>query len=77
VLSFFVGFANFAPYFQIAVALQRDRQEQAAALMPLIFVSSAISMLASSYAFALMIKNRLIGNQFGWSKTRRFRVGAT
>jgi cellulose synthase/poly-beta-1,6-N-acetylglucosamine synthase-like glycosyltransferase len=77
VLSFFVGFGNFAPYFQIAVALQRDRQEQAAALMPLIFVSSVISMLASSYAFVLMIKNRLIGNQFGWSKTRRFRVGAT
>jgi hypothetical protein len=40
-------------------------------------VSSVISMLASSYAFVLLIKNRLIGNQFGWSKTRRFRMGAT
>ncbi|MBR0849305.1 glycosyltransferase family 2 protein [Bradyrhizobium diazoefficiens] len=77
VLSFFVGFGNFSPYFQIAVAVQRDRQEDAAALMPLIFVSSAISMLASSYALLLLIKNRLSGNRFDWSKTRRFRVSST
>jgi cellulose synthase/poly-beta-1,6-N-acetylglucosamine synthase-like glycosyltransferase len=76
VVSFFIGFGNFAPYFQIAVALQRDRQEHAAALMPLIFVSSAISMLASAYAFVLLVKNRLIGAQLAWDKTRRFRRSA-
>jgi cellulose synthase/poly-beta-1,6-N-acetylglucosamine synthase-like glycosyltransferase len=73
VVSFFIGFGNFAPYFQIAVALQRDRQENAAALMPLIFVSSAISMLASAYALALLVKNRIVGSQLAWDKTRRFR----
>jgi cellulose synthase/poly-beta-1,6-N-acetylglucosamine synthase-like glycosyltransferase len=75
VISFFIGFGNFAPYFQIAVALQRDRQERAAALMPLIFLSSVISMLASTYALALLAKNRLIGGQLAWDKTRRFRRG--
>jgi cellulose synthase/poly-beta-1,6-N-acetylglucosamine synthase-like glycosyltransferase len=73
VISFFIGFGNFAPYFQIAVALQRDRQESAAALMPLIFVSSIISMLASAYAAFLLAKNRLTGGQLVWDKTRRFR----
>jgi cellulose synthase/poly-beta-1,6-N-acetylglucosamine synthase-like glycosyltransferase len=73
VISFFIGFGNFAPYFQMAVALQRDRQENAATLMPLIFVSSAISMLASTYALALLTKNRLLGRQLIWDKTRRFR----
>jgi cellulose synthase/poly-beta-1,6-N-acetylglucosamine synthase-like glycosyltransferase len=76
VFSFFIGFGNFAPYFQIAVALQRDRQEHAAMLMPLIFVSSAISMLASTYAFGLLVKNRLMRDQLGWDKTRRFRRSA-
>ena len=59
--SFLVGFGNFAPYFQIAVAVQRDRQEQAAALLPFIFVSSAVGMLASASAFALLLRDKIFG----------------
>jgi hypothetical protein len=67
------GFGNFAPYFQIAVAVQHDRQEQAAALMPFIFVSSAISMLASLFAVVMLIRNKFRGGQLRWDKTRRYR----
>jgi cellulose synthase/poly-beta-1,6-N-acetylglucosamine synthase-like glycosyltransferase len=73
VMSFFIGFGNFAPYFQIAVALQHDRQEDAAGLMPLIFVSSAIGMVASAYALLLLTKNHLVGRELKWEKTTRFR----
>lgn len=73
VLSFFIGFGNFSPFFQIAVALKRDEQESAGALMPLIFISSIISMFASTFALVLLVKNRLSGCQLTWDKTRRFR----
>lgn len=72
-LAFVMGFGNFAPYFQIITGCIKDNQVQAASLAPLLFVASTIGMIASVSALALLIKNRIVGRQFAWEKTARFR----
>lgn len=71
--SFVVAFGNFAPYFQIASAVVRDRQPEAVAMLPLIFISSAISMIASTQGLFLALRSVLFNRHFGWDKTVRFR----
>lgn len=71
--SFVVAFGNFAPYFQIASAVVRDRQPTAVAMLPLIFISSAISMIASTHGLILAIRGVLFNRHLGWDKTVRFR----
>jgi cellulose synthase/poly-beta-1,6-N-acetylglucosamine synthase-like glycosyltransferase len=71
--SFVVAFGNFAPYFQIAAAIIRDRQPTAIAMLPLIFLSSAISMLASTQGLLLAIRGALFNRHLAWDKTVRFR----
>ncbi|WP_265562229.1 glycosyltransferase [Sphingomicrobium arenosum] len=71
--SFVVAFGNFAPYFQIASAVVRDRQPEAVAMLPLIFLSSAISMLASTQGLLLAIRSTLTRRRLRWDKTARFR----
>lgn len=75
--SFVVGFGNFAPYFQIAAAAVRDRQPDAVAMLPLIFLSSAISMLASFQGLLFAMRGLLFGAHLGWDKTTRFRRQAS
>jgi len=71
--SFVVAFGNFAPYFQIISALVRDRQPGAVAMLPLIFLSSAISMIASTQGLFLAVRGALFDNHLQWDKTTRFR----
>jgi cellulose synthase/poly-beta-1,6-N-acetylglucosamine synthase-like glycosyltransferase len=70
---FMVSFGNFAPYFQIIAALLRDRQPQAAAMLPLLFLSSAISMIAACEGLALALRGALLNSGVGWDKTSRYR----
>jgi cellulose synthase/poly-beta-1,6-N-acetylglucosamine synthase-like glycosyltransferase len=72
-LLFFVGFGNFTPYLQMAVACLRDGQPDTFRVAPLLFLSSTISMMASTYAFVLLIRNRMTGLSLGWDKTLRYR----
>jgi hypothetical protein len=71
--SFVVAFGNFSPYFQIVSALVRDRQPSAVAMLPLIFLSSAISMLASTQGLFLALRGLLFDRHLKWDKTTRFR----
>lgn len=71
--SFVVAFGNFSPYFQIVSAVVRDRQPRAIVMLPLIFVSSAISMLAAVQGLALAIRGSLFDRHLQWDKTTRFR----
>ena len=73
-ISFMIGFGNLAPYFQILVALEKDRQPNAVKLLPLLFVTSTISMLASMSALMLNIRHMARGEQLAWDKTIRFRI---
>lgn len=73
--SFVVAFGNFSPYFQIVSAVLRDRQPGAVVMMPLMFVSSAISMLAAVQGFFLALRGELFGRHLQWDKTVRFREG--
>jgi cellulose synthase/poly-beta-1,6-N-acetylglucosamine synthase-like glycosyltransferase len=72
-LAFVVGFGNFAPYFQMIAAVVRDRQPQAAAMLPLLFLSSSVSLLAASQGFLFALRGALFGRHLGWDKTVRFR----
>lgn len=74
--SFVVAFGNFSPYFQIVSAVIRDRQPQAIAMLPLMFLSSAISMLAAIPGLALALRGALFDRHLKWDKTKRFRGGA-
>ena len=71
--SFVVAFGNFSPYFQVVAAVVRDRQPHAAVMMPLMFVSSAISMLAAVQGFFLALRGELFDRHLQWDKTIRFR----
>ena len=71
--SFVVAFGNFSPYFQIIAAVVRDRQPKAITLLPLIFLSSAISMVASVQGLGLAIRGLVSKRQLKWDKTTRFR----
>jgi cellulose synthase/poly-beta-1,6-N-acetylglucosamine synthase-like glycosyltransferase len=73
-LSFVVGFGNFAPYFQMSAALVRDRQTEGAAAIPLIFLSSVISMLAASQGLFFAVRGALLHWHLDWDKTARFRT---
>lgn len=71
--SFVVAFGNFAPYFQIVSALVRDRQPSAVGMLPLIFLSSAVSMIASTQGLVLALRGALFDRHLQWDKTTRFR----
>lgn len=71
--SFVVAFGNFSPYFQIVSAVMRDRQPQAIVMLPLMFLSSAISMLAAVQGLALAVRGALFDRHLQWDKTTRFR----
>jgi cellulose synthase/poly-beta-1,6-N-acetylglucosamine synthase-like glycosyltransferase len=72
-LAFVVGFGNFAPYFQILAAVSRDRQPQAAVMLPFLFLSSAISMLAAVQGLYFAVRGQFLGHHLPWDKTARFR----
>lgn len=71
--SVVVAFGNFSPYFQIVSAVMRDRQPQAVVMLPLMFLSSAISMVAAVQGFALAVRGALFNRHLQWDKTTRFR----
>lgn len=71
--SFVVAFGNFSPYFQIVAALVRDRQPSAVAMLPLIFLSSAISMMASTDGLVRALWGAMSNRHLQWDKTVRFR----
>ena len=71
--SFVVAFGNFSPYFQIVAALVRDRQPSAVTMLPLIFLSSGISMIASTDGLIRAIGGMLFDRHLQWDKTVRYR----
>jgi len=73
---FVVSFGNFAPYFQIMAAVLRDRQPAAATMLPLLFLSSTVSMLAASQGLLFALKGLARLPSLGWDKTRRYRSAA-
>jgi cellulose synthase/poly-beta-1,6-N-acetylglucosamine synthase-like glycosyltransferase len=72
-VAFIVGFGNFSPYLQIIAAALRDRQPAAVVMLPLIFVSGAISMLAAVQGLAFALRGLLLDAHLGWDKTVRYR----
>ncbi len=72
-LAFIVSFGNFAPYFQMIAAVVRDRQPAAATMLPFLFLSSAISMLAATHGLALALRSLIFNRHLAWDKTTRFR----
>jgi cellulose synthase/poly-beta-1,6-N-acetylglucosamine synthase-like glycosyltransferase len=73
VAPFVVSFGNFAPYFQIIAAVLRDRQPKAVVMLPLLFVSSSISMLAASEGFLMALRSIGLTVAPRWDKTLRYR----
>lgn len=72
-IAFVVGFGNFSLYIQIIAAVIRDRQHKAAALLPFVFLSSTISMLAATQGLFFALRGWLLNRHLGWDKTIRFR----
>ncbi|MDH3668021.1 MAG: glycosyltransferase family 2 protein [Paracoccaceae bacterium] len=70
----FAGFGNFAPYFQIAAGCIYDRQPNAFTAAPLIFLSSFISMIASTSAILSIVRDWALRRTAHWDKTLRFRT---
>ncbi len=75
-LAFVVSFGNFAPYFQMVAAISRDRQPTAASMLPLLFLSSTISMLAATQGLLFALRGLIVGRHLAWDKTTRFRRSA-
>ena len=63
-----------APYAQVIVAARMDRQAHVIRTLPLLFVSSSLSLLGSVAAVGLLVGNRIRGRSLGWDKTRRYRT---
>lgn len=76
-LFLFCGFGNFSPFFQMFAACIKDRQAYCTRYIPYIFVSSTISMLASSHALLLLPVEKLgLKKSLSWDKTLRYRKKA-
>ena len=75
-VAFAMSFGNFAPYLQIMAAAIRDRQPDAVRLLPLIVISSTISMLAATHGLWLAIRSIAFGKALKWDKTVRYRKTA-
>lgn len=73
VIASLFGIALLAPHAQVIVAAHSDGQRHVLRVLPLLFVSSCLSLLASTAGAALLIRDRLFGLSFGWDKTRRYR----
>lgn len=65
--------AVLAPHTQVMVAARADRQRHVIRTLPLLFVSSSLSLLASAAGVALLVRDRFCGLTTGWDKTRRYR----
>ena len=63
-----------APYLQMTVAAAIDRQTHVLRVLPLMPLSSIISVFASSLAVLLIATKLLTGQALAWDKTRRFRT---
>lgn len=74
VLPLFFGFGNLAPFFQIAVAVRKDEQEEVLRYLPLIFVSSMITMFAATDGFFRLLHDKARRRRGVWDKTVRFRT---
>lgn len=72
-LTLFTGIGNFAPYYQIAAGCVSDRQRQAFAAVPFLFVSSFTSLLACNVGVIQLLKDKIRGATTQWDKTQRFR----
>lgn len=68
-----LALAVLAPYAQIVVAALADQQKHVVRMLPLLFISSSLTLLASAAAVALLLRNRIWGLSLGWDKTRRYR----
>lgn len=75
-VAFTMSFGNFAPYLQIMAAAIRDRQPEAVRMLPLIAVSSTISMLAATHGLWLAIRSVAFKRTLKWDKTVRYRKTA-
>ncbi len=67
------GLAVIAPHVQVIIAARSDGQRHVLRVVPLLFVSSSLSLLASVAGTAFLIRDHLFGLSFGWDKTRRYR----
>lgn len=68
-----LSLAVLAPHTQVMIAARADGQQHVIRTLPLLFVSSSLSLLASVAGAALLIRDRLSGLTTGWDKTRRYR----
>jgi len=69
-----LSIAMLAPYSQIMVAAVCDRQPHVLRALPLLFISSCVSLLAASAGVILLARNLSMGLAPGWDKTRRYRT---
>lgn len=69
-----LAFAVLAPYTQVMVAARADGQRHVIRVLPLLFTSASLSVLASVAGLALLARNSLTGLTPEWDKTRRYRA---
>jgi len=69
-----LSIAMLAPYSQIMVAAVCDGQPHVLRALPLLFISSCVSLLAASAGVILLARNLSMGLAPGWDKTRRYRT---
>ena len=69
------GIGNFVPFFQMYAACIKDGQPQCTRYIPYFFVSSNISLLASTHALFLVLVEKLrLKKTLAWDKTLRYRT---
>jgi cellulose synthase/poly-beta-1,6-N-acetylglucosamine synthase-like glycosyltransferase len=63
-----------SPFLQIAVAARSDGQRHVSRAAPLMWIASAISILAATQGFCKLVRDRFLGTSLAWDKTRRYRA---
>ena len=65
--------AILAPYTQVMVSAISDRQKHVIKSVPLLLMSSGISLLAGTAGLLLLLQSTFNGMALSWDKTRRYR----
>jgi hypothetical protein len=72
-LTAYAALGNLAAFFEIAAAVRLDGSRKRIALLPFLILGFAVSIFSVSRAAVAQVTDLLIGAEFHWDKTERFR----
>ncbi|MBZ5571626.1 MAG: glycosyltransferase family 2 protein [Acidobacteriia bacterium] len=73
----YAAIGNLAAFFEIAAAVRLDGSRKRACLLPFLLLGFTVSIFSVTRAAFAQVKDALIGAEFHWDKTERFRKAAS